>query len=152
MKRQKGFTLIEVLLVIVVMAILAVIVIPRISKTGLYNRYIVYVTVHRIAADTRLARRLAVTTGDVHRLRCSAAGGSSDYNEYVIQYQNGGGWTTVGETKDIPDEITVSGDQEVQFNPNGSADGDHTFRYRIDSDRYQVSVNEVTGRVKLETW
>jgi type II secretion system protein H len=152
MRRQKGFTLVEVLLVIVIMAILAATAIPRISKTGLYNRYLVYTTAHRIAADMRLARRLAVTTGDVHRLRCSASGGSGDYNEYVIQKQNGGSWATVGETKEIPDDITVSGAQEAQFNPNGSADSNHTFRYNISGDRYQVIVNGVTGRVKLETW
>lgn len=152
MRWQKGFTLIEVLLVVVVIAILAAIAVPRISKTGLYNRYLVYTTAHRIAADMRLARRLAVTTGDVHRLRCSVSGGSSDYNEYVIQIQNGGSWTTAGETKEIPDDIIVSGDQEAQFNSDGSADSNHTFRYRIGSDRYQIVVKQVTGRAKLESY
>ena len=152
MERQKGFTLIEVLLGVVVIAILAAIVVPRITKTDLYNRYLVYTTAHRIAADMRLTRRLAVTTGDVHRLRCSASGGSGDYNEYVIQKQNGGSWTTVGEIKTIPDDIIVSGDQEAQFNSNGSADSNHTFRYRIDSDRYQIVVKQVTGRTKLESY
>ncbi|MFQ5951836.1 MAG: Tfp pilus assembly protein FimT/FimU [Candidatus Omnitrophota bacterium] len=151
MRRQKGFTLIEVLLAVVFIAILAAIVIPRLTKTGLYNRYLVYTTAHRIAADMRLARRLAVTTGAVHRVRCSQTGGSSDYNEYVIERQNGS-WASVGETKNIPDDITVSGDQETQFNANGSADGNHTFRYRIGSDRYQITVRQVTGRAKLETY
>jgi MSHA pilin protein MshC len=136
MKRQKGFTLIEILLVIVVVAILAAVAIPRITKTGLYGRYLVYTTAHRIATDMRLARRLAVTTGDVHLFICSSAGGSSDFNEYQIERQSGVSWTQVGEVKNIPDDITVSGDQEVQFNANGSAGGDEAFRYDIDSDRY----------------
>jgi Tfp pilus assembly protein FimT len=152
MKKAKAFTTIEVLLVIVVVAILSAIVIPGIARTGLYNKYLVYTTAHRITADIRLARRLAVTETERHRVMFSQAGGSSDYNEYRIERWTGITWVLVGETKDIPDEIDVSGDGQVVFNTNGSADGNHTFRYRIDSARYQVTTRQTTGHVKLETY
>ena len=83
----------------------------------------------------RLARRLAITTRDNHRLRCSKAGGSGDYNQYEIQVWNGSGWDTVGEAKEIHDDIIVTGDQEAIFYPVATADGNHTFRYKIESNR-----------------
>jgi prepilin-type N-terminal cleavage/methylation domain-containing protein len=152
MKKARAFTVVEVLLVVVVIAILAAVVIPRMTGTGLYSKYLVYTTVHRIAADMRLARRLAVTTGDRHRLRCFQTGGSSDYNEYRIQRRIGGSWVLVGEVKYIPDEIIVSGTQTVIFNADGSANSNCTFRYRIGSVRYRVTVRQTTGRVKLEAY
>ena len=152
MKKARAFTLIEVLLVIIVVAILAAIVIPGIARTGLYSKYFVYTTAHRITADMRLARRLAVTKGNRHQVAFFQTGGSSDYNEYRIQRWTGITWVLVGEAKDIPDEIDVSGNQQVEFDTNGSADGNRTFRYRVGSARYQVTVRQTTGRVKLETF
>lgn len=149
---RKAFTIIEVLFIVVVMAIIAAVVIPRVGKGGLFDKFNVYTTAHQITADMRLARRLAVTTGDRHRVRCFQTGGSSDYNEYRIQRQNGGSWVLVGEAKDIPDEITVSGDEEVEFNTDGSADSNYTFNYEIGSYRYSVTVRQATGRVKLEAY
>lgn len=144
--------MIEVLLVIIVVAILAAIAIPGIARTGLYSKYLVYTTAHRITADMRLARRSAVTKGDRYRVTFFQAEGSGDYNKYEIQRWTGITWVLVGETKDIPDEITVSGNQQVTFNTNGSADGNYTFRYRTGSARYQVTTRQTTGYVKLETY
>ena len=146
--------MIEVLLVIIVVAILAAIVIPGIARTGLYSKYLVYTSAHRITEDMRLARRLAVTKGNRHRIGFFQTGGSSDYNEYRIERWTGINWVLieVDPVKTIPDEIDVSGDQQVEFNTDGSADGNRTFRYRIDSARYQVTTRQTTGRVKLETF
>ena len=152
MKNARAFTMIEVLLVLVVVAILAAIVIPGIQRVGLYSEYLVRTTAHRITADMRLARRLAVTERKRHRVTFLQTGESSDYNKYEIQYWDGITWLLVGEAKDIPDEIGVTGNQQVEFNTNGSADGNHTFRYKIDSARYQVTTRQTTGRVKLETF
>lgn len=152
MWRKTGFTLIETLLVIVIIAILAVVVIPRVTNTSLYNKYLAYTTAHRVAADIRLTRRLAVTKGVNYKLDCDAAGGSSDYNEYGIYEKNNGGWDLTGEMKAIPAEITVSGDEAVTFTPLGVADGDLVFNYVMGSHRYRADVKETTGRVVVETY
>ena len=151
-RRQWAFTLIEVLLIVVIIGVLAAIVIPRVTKKGLYNKYLVYTTAHRVAADLRLARRLAVTTGDEHRLKFFKIGGSGDYNEYRVEQKDGHDWVLVGEAKNIPDEIIVSGDKDVRFKANGSANKNRTFNYELETYRYRVTVRKATGRVKLETY
>lgn len=146
---RKGFTIIEVLFIVVVMAIIAAIVIPRVGRGGLFDKLNVYTTAHQITADMRLARRLAVTTGSNHRVKFYKVNGSSDYNQYKLE-KNGGGWTVVGETKDIPDEIVVTIDGEVEFEPAGTATDKQEFRYKIGNYQYKITVKKETGRVKLE--
>ena len=149
MRKTKAFTQVEALLIVVIIAILAAIVIPRMAKTGLYSKYLVYTTAHRITADMRLARRLAVTTGDNHRVKFYKVNGSSDYNQYKLE-KNGGSWTVVGEAKDIPDEIAVTQDGEVEFEPAGIATDNQEFKYEIGDYKYMIKVKKETGRVKLE--
>ncbi len=146
--KRRGFTIVEILFVIVVMAILAAIVIPRFSGSGFYDRYLTYTTAHKVAADIRLARRLAVTHGKDHRVIFSNVGGS---NQYVIE-EDAGGWVQVSEGKIISDEINLSGDSEIEFSSNGAAASSGTFRFAIGTDRYQIDVIAATGRVKLEEY
>ncbi len=149
---RAGYTLVEVLFVLAVLAILAAVVIPRLTKTGLYGKYTVYLTAHKVAADLRLARRLAVTTGDDHKLECSKTGGSSDYNAYALYRQSGSGWDKVSETKSIADEISSSGDGSCTFEPTGAASNSRTFNYEIDVVKYRAVVTRATGHVKLEAY
>ena len=149
MRKTKAFTLIEVLLIVVILGILAAIVIPRITNIGLYDKYLVYTTAHKIVADIRLARRFAVTTGSNHRVKFYKVNGSSDYNQYKLE-KNGGSWTVVGEAKDIPDEIAVTQDGEVEFEPAGIATDNQEFKYEIGDYKYKIKVKKETGRVKLE--
>jgi len=147
----RGFTIVEVLLVVVISAIIAAIVIPRLGKGGLFDKLNVYTTAHEITATIRLARRLAVTTGLNHRVKFYNINGSSDYNQYKLE-KNDGGWTVVNAAKDIPDEIRVRGDDEVTFRPTGVATADETFRYEIGAYKYRARVKEETGRVILEAY
>ncbi|MBU0570665.1 MAG: prepilin-type N-terminal cleavage/methylation domain-containing protein [Candidatus Omnitrophica bacterium] len=145
MKKAKGFTVIEVLLAVVIMAILAAVLLPRLNKADLYGKYLVYTTAHQIAADARLARRLAVTTGDRHRIRCYEDGG---YDRYKIE-RDSGAWQDAGAQKTIPEDITVKGDSEVIFEPLGSATHNRTFQYEIGDHKYEIDVKKETGRVTL---
>ncbi|MBU0571086.1 MAG: prepilin-type N-terminal cleavage/methylation domain-containing protein [Candidatus Omnitrophica bacterium] len=149
MKKAKGFTVIEVLLAVVIMAILAVVLLPRLNKADLYGKYLVYTTAHQVAADARLARRFAVTTGDDHRLRCYEDGG---YDRYKIERNSGGTWQDASAQKTIPEDITVKGNSEVVFEPLGSATHSRTFRYEIGDHKYRVNVEKSTGRVILEAY
>lgn len=145
----KGFTLIELLIFIVLLGILASIIIPRVGKGSLYNKQVVYTTARRIGVDMRLARRLAISTGDSHRVFFFTIGSGSDYNAYKIQ-RDTGSWVDVGETKSIPDEIVVSGAQLVQFSSNGAANANLDFQYELTPYEYNINVKQNTGRVKIE--
>ena len=150
MSGKKGFSFIEILLILTVLGIIAAVALPRITESGVFDKYLIYTTAHNIAADMRLARRSAVTTGDSYRVGFGSSGGSDDYNEYGIQRYEDGAWTLVGEIKYIPDIIRVSGDVVVRFEPDGTANGNQRFIYRCGDYRYRITVRAVTGRVKLE--
>lgn len=152
-RRIAGFGLIEILLVVVVLSIFAAVVIPRLSKLDLYGKYQVYTTAHKVSAALRLARRLAITTGDDHRVIFSKTGGSGDYNEYRIQQRVGGIWVMVGEVKSMLDAIKVSGDSDAIFSPDGSAVRDRSFTYKdsANGNRHRLDVKKITGRVRLRT-
>ena len=147
MKQLAGFTLIEMIFIVVVVAILAAVVMPRVGRGGLLNKFSVYTSAHQIAADMRYARRLAVTSGTQHRVRFFATGSSSDYNEYTIQ--QAASWANVSVAKAIDDDITVTGDASVTFSNNGAADSDHSFSYELGGHTYSIDVNGATGRTKL---
>jgi len=155
-----GFTAIEVLLVIVVISILAAVVIPRIGREGLYEKFQVYTLAHQIAADTRLTRRLAITTGDKHRMWFEDTGGNArNMNVYWIEREVGSSWITVGAyPKVIPDEVrvrsSITGDTDLTFKNDGSLDETQSqaFNCRLKADlniRYDIHVRLETGRVKL---
>ena len=96
----------------------------------------------------RLARRLAITTATNHRVMFFKTGGSSDYNEYRIQRASA--WTDVGQAKDISDEISVTEDSSVEFEPVGTSTADQTFEYALGAYAYTITIEDQTGKVTLE--
>ncbi|MFH1836899.1 MAG: GspH/FimT family pseudopilin [Candidatus Omnitrophota bacterium] len=149
LRTNNGFSLIEILLAVVIMGILSAVVIPRVTKADLYNKFLVYTTAHQVAADIRLARRLAVTNSDDYKLEFSTDSGT---DVYAIYKNNGGSWDEVGETKSIAETISTSGASTVTFTPQGAADSLKNFKFAIDTVRYQARVTKNTGSVVLETY
>ena len=155
-----GFTAIEFLFVITIIGILAAVVIPRVGRGGFYDKLRTYTTAHKIAGDMRLARRLAITTGDLTAVAFYREGGSSDLNRYVMLRMVGSAWEQVGIAKSIPDEIIVSGRENILFINNGSSiiypdvptAYSFNYNYRIGTYRYRVNVHRVTGRARLYSY
>ncbi len=61
-KSQKGFTIVELLLILVLVAILYKMFVPRYTKLAIIKHH-VYSTAHDLAADLRYSRRLAMGGG-----------------------------------------------------------------------------------------
>ncbi|MCK5450820.1 MAG: prepilin-type N-terminal cleavage/methylation domain-containing protein [Candidatus Omnitrophica bacterium] len=143
---NKGFTMIEILLVLVVVGILAAVVIPRVGKGGeLYNNFLAYTTAHKVAADLRLTRRLAITTGNDHRLEFDVVAGEKVYS----LSENDGGWSTISEVKTIASDVTVSGDSSVTFSLTGAASSAASIGFTAGTASYTDSVVAYTGKVEL---
>jgi len=147
-----GFSVIEVLFVVVVMGILAAVVIPRLGRGLHFDRLTVYTITHQISADTRLARRMAITNGQQYRIRLQNTG--SNRFVYFIERNNSGTWVTAGAfPKTIPQGISVGVqphfDYIAIFNIDGSADAEQQFTLTLNNYRYQIEVIKNTGRVKF---
>lgn len=119
-RNHSAYTLVEVVFVVVIIAIIAAIVIPR-SRGSLHTRYLVYTTTRHMAADLRLARRLAIAHGSTN---------SSGYSFRMIGSVPYTGWrvrdesdaSTVGIDKTVPSGVSVSGTQSaITFSTIGEA-------------------------------
>lgn len=142
---KRGFSLIELLFTVVVIGILAAVVIPRVTKADLYNKFLVYTTAHQVAADLRLTRRLAITNSDDYKLEFTAA-------TYAIYKDNSGAWNKVSEDKTIDGNISRTGPASVTFSPTGAPGNSRTFKFSAGSVRYQADVTRTTGSVVLEAY
>jgi prepilin-type N-terminal cleavage/methylation domain-containing protein len=83
-RRVRGFTLIELMVVLGVVSVLAVMIVPRFE--GTYRRSLLRATARELAAAVDLASSRAATTVRLHRLRVDPASG-----EWAIEERMPGG-------------------------------------------------------------
>ena len=81
MRGERGFTLLETMLVIIVIGIVTIIAVPRILPT---NRRVAEITAQQITADMRYARTLAITNSEDLVVKFYDSAGGTEYAEYRI--------------------------------------------------------------------
>jgi MSHA pilin protein MshC len=126
----KGFTLVELVLVLVIVGVLSVFLLPRFNITG-FERY---ASREEILGAAQYAQKLALASGCEVQL-------SVDSNSYALHYQSGGGPTTCGDggfTLDVtsPSGGAYSGSTTgvlagatVVFRGQGRPDGGATIQF-----------------------
>lgn len=134
---SRGFTLNELVMIIVVIGILAVVVVPSFNSAGFLARGFY----DEVKSAARHAQKLAVASGCPARLTIT---GSS----YTLQQSSGcnaTGWDIVvmhparagGYTGSAPAGVTLSGSSAIEFHPNGSSSagsvtvGSHAFSVQV---------------------
>lgn len=88
-RRHRGFTLIELVIVIVILGVLAVVVLPRISEGSFRSAAFA----EQVATAFRFAQRLAVATGCEIQVEVSSA-----TNGYAVRRRSDGTDTACGAT------------------------------------------------------
>ncbi len=142
MPDQRGVTILEVIMLIAIIGMFAVMSVPRIGSIG---RHAARTAARRIIADMRYARQLAVSKAKNHIVRFSPTGGP--YTEYSIFQTEGGLEQQVGQTKQIPEQVTCAGPGEFTFSSLGSASSDGMISLTAEGDQYNINVVATTGRV-----
>lgn len=140
--RKKGYTLIEVLCVLIVLAVLAAIAIPRLGLDFTVKMK-VKTTAQRLTADLRLTRHLAVTNNENYRLTVDAS--AKEYRIYDTAD------TQAGETRNIDSVITISADTDFIFESlgNASSAGDTGISLSAEGHQADITVTTATGMITV---
>lgn len=142
MKKDKGFTLIEALMIISIIGILSALAIPRFASVGKKSAYMVS---RQIVVDMRYARSLAVTSGTRHIVKFFPAGGS-EYSSYGI-FKDANPDVQIGDLRQIPETVTcTSSVEQFNFEKLGNATGG-TITLNDGARQFVVYVTASTGRV-----
>jgi prepilin-type N-terminal cleavage/methylation domain-containing protein len=155
MRTEKGFTLVETLIVIAIMAILSAIALPSFYKWQTSARY--KEVSWGVVSGLRLGKQMALSTNREHRMELDLDG-----RRYRISRGNlpsgSTSWTAVNAWTSIPVEVNwASGtacngtaDFDVVFRPNGSAETEVLcVKDTSNAVKYTVSVNAVSGRAVI---
>jgi prepilin-type N-terminal cleavage/methylation domain-containing protein len=153
--RSRGFTLIELIIVMVIMSLLAVLVTPRLTKS-LYHLEVRGAS-KRISAILRYCRSESVNRSRIYSV-------SFDAPSHLLSVQStdeGDEKSTLERTYSLPEEVQVekievgktfleSSLPTFEFYPNGGSNGGTALVKRVESRAYMILVDALTGTVKVE--
>lgn len=130
--KAKGFTIIELIVVMAVIGILAAMVIPRMMATGAINAR---ESAELVAADIRKTQDLAMADISSHTITFT-----SGNNSYVIDQG-----TANAQTVTLPTGVTINTTSTITFSTLGEPDAGAT----INVGGISISVSQKTGRVSI---
>lgn len=144
MKSKPGFTLMEVLTVVILLGILALIAVPRFANA----KKLSYTTARELVGDLRNTRSLAINTGVMHYLKLFPPEGP--YTEYKIFDSSN---NQIGNTQAIPNEVTCTASTDTfSFNYLGSCNNgtDASITFEGEGETYTVQITGFTGRAFVQ--
>jgi len=125
----KGFTVIELIIVIVIIGILAVMVIPRMMDTRTINAR---ESAELVAADIRRTQELAL---------------SGISSQSVIFTSGNGYYIAGGRTVTLPSGVTIGTTTTITFNRQGVPSANPSFSVNVGG--VLVTITQNTGRVTI---
>lgn len=141
-KNTKGFTLIELVIVILIMGIISAVAIPSFDRSGIHTA----TWAATIATDIRYAQELALSRNpaSLDPLKIEF---SSDDNDYKITDPSGV-FDEVERNLD-DDGTSIDTDQTFSFNRFGEPVSFGTLQITSGEKTYTITVEEYTGRVTV---
>jgi len=153
--RSRGFTLIEMIIVMVIISLLAMLVTPRLAKT--LQHLEVRGAAKKISAILRYCRSESVNKSRIYSV-------SFDTVSRLLSVQSteeNDEKSTVERSYALPEEVQVekiepgktlleSSLPTFEFYPNGGSNGGTALVRRVESRAYLILIDPLTGTVKVE--
>jgi Tfp pilus assembly protein FimT len=148
-KKRKAYSLVELIIIVLIVAALAFIAVPRLQFAALYRQQADTVA-RKIVTNLRRTRRLAISdaANNTDGFALNMAG-TSPYTGYEIVNLNTSTTITNG-TFSIDSDITCDGGASFQFGPLGNLKiGSGTQLTVTDGEKtFTITITSATGMVK----
>ncbi len=140
-RNEKGFTIFEVIIVIVIVGIMAAIAIPKMNNVTTVD---LYATARQVKSDIRLAQQLA--TSKFMNTTITFVAGS---NTYAIT--RGNPVVTINKSLPVNSRVTFDAGYSFQFRSSGipTATAGWTVGITSGGSTEQIVVSNITGRVTI---
>ncbi|MDK2824594.1 MAG: hypothetical protein PWQ67_2165 [Clostridia bacterium] len=142
LKKQEGFTLTEMLLVLVILGILAALIFP--DAYSIINNHKLQSIAKELVSDMRKTQQLAISKERPFRMIFNDSA-SSPSNTYYIKDINKN--ETIKEVQ-LPSDISIYLSKIIEFYPDGTTQND-TITLQNENNQTLFVVSYMTGRFRI---